>query len=290
MRSPYFAVNKTVECTQSASVLEVFEGCLEEASPVRCVNADGILCIPGSKASSDAKVCKTRPTQSTLETFVPRTSSTTSKGALPLALVGAPTNTSSLPVPPTTTVCCFDVESSGLGPNARVLQLAFGLFRADGQPLRIYNRLWKIPPKAPISKGSIAIHKIGRRQLDARGTAAAPQLRNAARAFRALRESGVRIVAFNKAFDVRLMRQTARLEGVDEWTLDEEQVLCTMVESRVHCPLRTLNGARKGFSNAELYEHMFGRLPSSVVLHDAEADIRITAATYLEGRRRGWWA
>ena len=46
---------------------------------------------------------------------------------------------------------------------------------------------------------------------------------------------------------------------------------------------------RKAFTNAELFEFLFGEKPMFAKLHDALGDIQITASNYAAGLARGWW-
>lgn len=184
--------------------------------------------------------------------------------------------------------CVYDTETSGLSCRDCAVQVAVGFFDADARPLGYYDRLWKLPPGIKVSSGSYRIHKISDKRIHEEGYEAAPELRNLKHMFDVMLKRGKRIVAHNKAFDVRILAQSARQHGVDEWSLKPSQVLCTMQRSKAFCSLKAKDGKPKAPSNSELYKILTGSTPN-VPLHDAGADIRVTARSYIEGMRRGWW-
>ena len=61
-----------------------------------------------------------------------------------------------------------------------------------------------------------------------------------------------------------------------------------MGAARDHCGMRTRAGRKRNPSNAELYTKLLGKAPEGR-LHDAFADIMVTAASYAAGKRRRWW-
>lgn len=288
-KSPYFSVFKTQNVSSTASENDPnASGGIKEPNTFapRC-NEAGILCVQACAARKRSK--RHRDDSSNECASSAPSHSEMGRSSLPTPLRERAVDDSTELVPTGTFFCCFDTESSGLGETARVVQMALGFFASDGRPLRFYNKLWKLPKGVRMSPASQKIHKISHSRIETLGVQPKAQLVHLEEVFARLRSKGIRVVAFNKKFDVRLLAQTARLEGV-KWTLQTDHVLCTMTESRVHCPLRTLEGNKKGFTNSELYVHFFGRVPSDVPLHDAEADIRITASTYLMGRHKSWWS
>ena len=288
--SPYFSVFKTQDASSTASENDpnASQGIKEpKASAPRC-NEAGILCVQACAARKSNKRRRDDSSNDRASSSSAPSHYKMDRSSLPTPLRERAVDGSTDVVPTGTSFCCFDTESSGLGETARVVQMALGFFASDGTPLRFYNKLWKLPKGVRMSPASQKIHKISHSRIETLGVHPKAQLVHLEQVFSVLRSKGIRIVAFNKKFDVRLLAQTARLEGV-KWTLQTDHVLCTMTESRVHCPLRTLDGNKKGFTNSELYVHFFGRIPPDVPLHDAEADIRITASTHLMGRRKSWW-
>ena len=197
---------------------------------------------------------------------------------------------SSAPIPHTTAALVFDTETTGIGLRGVVIQLAVGFFDSDGVLLRMYDELWKLPPGRGISKEAQKVHKIDRKRVNTRGRDALPQIARMQQTFSEAHRRGIPIVAFNAAFDCRLLRQTALAHGVEgrAWTLKEDHTLCLMKRSRMHSNLRSLSGRRCGFTNASLYEHLHKCKPTQE-LHDAAADVEVTAGCYFRGGLKRWW-
>ena len=185
--------------------------------------------------------------------------------------------------------CVFDTETSGLSCNDCAVQMALGFFNEDGHPLGFYDRLWKLPPGVTVSRGSYRIHKISMRKIEAEGYDAAPEVRKVMKIMRCMQDRGKRIVAHNAAFDCRILAQTARHHGVDGWDLSRKNVFCTMGRAKPWCNLKSnKTGRPKAPSNSELYKILTGCAPTGA-LHDALVDIKVTARSYVEGAKRGWW-
>ena len=99
---------------------------------------------------------------------------------------------------------------------------------------------------------------------------------------------GVRVVAHNASFDVRVLNHTAVCQGLAP-LLRSASMLCTMHNATRHCGLREKGGRRlKAPRNEELYQFLFGRKPCEQ-LHSALPDCRVTLAAYIEGHNRKWW-
>jgi DNA polymerase III epsilon subunit-like protein len=182
----------------------------------------------------------------------------------------------------------FDTETTGLGKRSTVVQMALGFFDGEGTVLQMYNRLWKPPKGIRISKASERIHGLSNSMVMKNGAMATAELISIRPIFRAAKRCRVPIVAFNAKFDCRLLSQTANAFGLDGDFIDPSWVTCTYELSRAHCPLRTLDGKRKGFRNAELFTHFFHSKPD-VKLHDAVGDVKVTEACYRRGREKRWW-
>lgn len=183
----------------------------------------------------------------------------------------------------------FDTETSGLSSEDVAVQVAVGFFRKDGHALGFYDKLWKLPKGTRISKGSYRIHKISELRLGSEGLEAAPQVRAVLKIMRRTRARGKPIIAHNAAFDCRILTQTARRHGVEEWDIQREDLFCTMQAAKSHCSLRSpRTGKPKAPSNTELFKKLLGSYPTGS-LHDAVVDVRVTAKSYTEGAKRGWW-
>jgi DNA polymerase III alpha subunit (gram-positive type) len=187
--------------------------------------------------------------------------------------------------------CVFDTETSGTSNSDVVIQFALGLFAEDGRALQFYDRLWKLPPNVRINKRAYDVHKIGCARLNRDGMDAKAQMFIIARMLGKLKARGVRIVAHNSGFDIRMLKQTAAAHGVSNWAFDKEETFCTMAHAR-DCvkAISTKTGKLKMPSNLECYRHLHnGNHPQFGALHDAVADVKVTSAVYVGGRRRGWW-
>lgn len=182
----------------------------------------------------------------------------------------------------------FDTESSALGSSAVAVQVCVGMYDASGKALAYYDRLWKLPRGATVSAGSLRIHGITRQRIEREGLDAVHELRKVQRIFSKIIARGKRIVAHNAAFDVRILRQTARAHGFDGWDLHEKQTFCTMRASAPICNLKSRTGRPRKPRNAELYRLLVGKPPVGA-LHDARVDCDITARSFAEGKKRGWW-
>lgn len=184
---------------------------------------------------------------------------------------------------------CFDTETSGLSAADCAIQVALGFFGADGRPLGYYDRLWKLPKGVRVSGASYRIHKISNKRLESEGSETAPEIRKVRKILRTMRARGKRIVAHNASFDSRMLAQTAKHHGVEDWNVERCDMFCTMKAAKEHCGLTSSKTGRpKAPSNAELYKHLTGTAPTGT-LHDALTDVRVTARSYVAGKELGWW-
>jgi DNA polymerase III epsilon subunit-like protein len=185
--------------------------------------------------------------------------------------------------------CVFDTETSGLSSNAVAVQVAIGFFASDGRALGFYDRLWHLPNGVRISRGSYGVHKISHRRVEREGYPGRGELARVHRIFQSMKRRGKRVIAHNAQFDCRILKQSARQHGFDDWCLNRTDVFCTMTQAVGWCGLVSKKtGRAKRPSNAELYQHLTGQKPPGS-LHDALVDIKVTAKSYVEGVKRGWW-
>jgi len=191
-------------------------------------------------------------------------------------------------LPPKTAYLIFDTETTGLSTRSVVCQMAMAFVNANHEILCMYNKIWKLPKGRYMSKRSMQVHGITPLQIRERGVWPASEMAQLDRTFKAAIAAKLPIVAFNANFDNRLLRQTAEALGVRSWTLELRHLTCTCSRSRVHSDLRNVRGARKGFSNAELFFKFFKRTPDGD-LHDAATDVVVTACTYAMGCQKRWW-
>lgn len=185
----------------------------------------------------------------------------------------------------------WDTETSGIGSEDVVVQLAWAICSATGKVLRRYDRLWKLPPRRRISWGAFKVHGISAEKVATHGYSAGAEVRSFVATMRAMRKRKLRVVAHNAAFDMRMLKQTARAHSVVDASvarLEARDFFCTMGRARDLCGFRNKKGARRNPSNAELYTKLIGKAPEGR-LHDAFADIMVTASSYAAGKRRRWW-
>jgi DNA polymerase III epsilon subunit-like protein len=191
-------------------------------------------------------------------------------------------------LPPKTAYLVFDTETTGRSNRAVVCQMAMAFVNANHEILCMYNKVWKLPRGRFMSKGSMKVHGITPLRIKERGVWPAAEMAQLEQTFKAAIAAKLPVVAFNANFDSRMLRQTADALGLRTWTLDVRHLTCTCSRSRVHSDLRNAKGARKGFTNAELFHKLFKRAPDGD-LHDAATDVVVTACTYAMGRQKRWW-
>jgi DNA polymerase III epsilon subunit-like protein len=181
-------------------------------------------------------------------------------------------------------VLVWDTETSGLARPA-ICQIAYILYE-DGATVE-YCKILRLPGGLRMTRQAQEIHKISQSMCDA-GAYPVPELYAFFKLVDHVIEQGGVVVAHNCKFDVRAFNTTSKALGLTI-ELDDRHMFDTMVSSAAYSPLKTTNGRRKNFKNEELYAHLFGSAPDPTQLHDALGDCRVTAASYAEGKRRGWW-
>lgn len=182
-----------------------------------------------------------------------------------------------------------DVETTGFGCGAVAIQMALGLFDAEGKMLGMYNRLWRLPKRTHIGKDAMKVHKITYSKLKAEGCSPKEEFPVVKQLLDRLLARGVPVVFHNAKFDTRLLRQTAEKWGVRKWTLTAEQCVCTMQQLKNSAGIVSKKtGKVKAPGNAELYKLLHGNQPNFGNLHDAATDIRVTAAVFVKARSFGW--
>ena len=184
-------------------------------------------------------------------------------------------------------VVCFDTETTGL--RGAVIQAAAIEMASDGTIVDDVAGIVPPPEGVSLEPGAVRVHGISQATIDAEGQPPLPFLHGFLDFLERAHAAGKPVVAHNSAFDVARLDETMRWHGSKRRC--EVPVVCTMRASKRHSGLVTARVAPKNPSNAELYHSLTGRVASEDVeaLHDARADATITARSYVEGRRQGWW-
>lgn len=190
-------------------------------------------------------------------------------------------------------VVAFDTETTGL--RGAVIQAALVEVDAHGTERSVFSGIVPPPDGYRLEPAAVAVHRITQRRIDAEGQPAVPFFRTLVTALKRARDDGKRVVAHNASFDVARLNETLVAHGMHDEQVGTDLVFCTMHGSKRHCGLTNRRGAMRCPKNAELYELLTGEdvveaVTGGAALHDAATDARITARSYLEGRRRGWWA
>ena len=148
--------------------------------------------------------------------------------------------------------------------------------------------MWRRWMWTQLARTAFEAHGISAAQLRTHGVPAKPELAEFLALVAAADACGVRVVAHNASFDVRVLNITAIRQGLKP-SLRSASMLCTMHSATSHCGLRKRGGKQaKAPSNAELFLFLFGNRPV-VQLHRALPDCHVTLASYVAGRKRKWW-
>ena len=135
----------------------------------------------------------------------------------------------------------FDTETSGF--SGCVLNIGWILADADGNALVTYEQLWRLPVGERIHRKAFEAHGISAAQLTRSGVPAKPELAEFLALVAAAEAVGVRMVAHNTSFDIRVLNHTAICQGLAP-VLRSALMLCTMHNATKHCGLRARGGKR----------------------------------------------
>jgi DNA polymerase III epsilon subunit-like protein len=181
-------------------------------------------------------------------------------------------------------VVVFDTETTGLKP-AIICQLAYIVIE-NGAVVHEVDRILKLPDGVKIQRKAQEIHKISNEMCSRSGLDAEEALSEFLCLCRSVLAEAGTLVAHNSSFDSR-----AILETCEQWDLycdfDNDNVFCTLKESKHFSPLVNKAGHKKAFRNDELYTFFYGQSPDFATLHNALDDVRVTALNLAAGVERG---
>jgi DNA polymerase III epsilon subunit-like protein len=191
-------------------------------------------------------------------------------------------------LPADTWYMVFDTETSGLHATSTIVQIAYAIYARDGRELMARSRILQMKKGEYIAKGARDIHHIDIARTRREGVSPGVELTIFKRLFLAMRACNRRVVAHNERFDrVQVVRCGAKY-GVTV-PIEEGDIFCTMRASKDHVLARNVRGHLKVPSNAELYRALHKGNEPPGQLHDALTDIRVSAASYAAGLKRGWF-
>jgi DNA polymerase III epsilon subunit-like protein len=177
----------------------------------------------------------------------------------------------------------FDTETDGGRGGQLIVQLAFAAYDKHGNELHRNAKYFQLPAGRTINPHARAVHGISDATLAQKGVHPIPELENF---FWWVRRAS-RVVAHNASFDARAIHNTCVQHGVDS-RLPDDKLFCTMLKSKPIAGLLNKRGHLKNPKNSELYELLHGKPPEGQ-LHDALADVLVTASNYAQGVHENWW-
>lgn len=189
-------------------------------------------------------------------------------------------------------VMFFDTETTSISPPI-VCQLAFVVFES-GIPVFQYDNVLTLPDRTTVAPQAFKVHGISTRDCNTKGVCAVQALEFFAIIAKGILSQGGRVVAHNSQFDCRAIQTTRNawsiIETPENPELAQDDLFCTMKESKKYSNLVDKRGSRKAFRNSELYQHFHdGREPTWARLHSAIDDVLVTAHNYVSGEHAGWW-
>lgn len=185
-----------------------------------------------------------------------------------------------------TNFAVVDTETTGFSSRDVAIQTCVLLCDADGKEIYKYDEYWKTPQDVTINPRASAVHKISEDKLEEAGLDARTEIQWVHALLNQLASMSAKIIAHNAKFDARILRQTASSTDA-EWRFDS--FFCTQAASRHLVSAKDKNGKVKAPSNKELYEHVTNTKICESKLHDAYEDCKITAASYVIGKKLQWW-
>lgn len=176
----------------------------------------------------------------------------------------------------------FDTETTGTNKGARIIQLAWVIYDADGKILKEHNYLIK-PVGFEIPKSAISIHKITTERALAEGE----NIKYVLELFLKDIENNapVRLIAHNFDFDAdKIDHELARINSRKR--LSNFLSFCTMKETINICKIPSKHYKNYKYPRLiELHTHIFGYKFKNA--HDALVDAKITAKCFFKLKENG---
>ena len=186
----------------------------------------------------------------------------------------------------------YDTETNGgAGDHNFVIELGYLVLTREHKRICEFEQLYLLPRGHKINKYAQQAHGITLQDLKSKGVHPLDEHRGIYGFFAwvdKVHGNGGKVIAHNTPSDARVMTNTARYHGMDR-ELSADECFCTMRNSTSHCGLLNRRGAPKPPKNEELYECLFGAPPRWAGLHGALDDSYVTALSFKEGARLGWW-
>lgn len=195
---------------------------------------------------------------------------------------------------PETPAPCYligDTETNG-GRVQFVIQIAFVLLDKDLNELSSYKKYLKLPPDNQyINPHAAKVHGITLNTLTREGVDPKEALTHFFKCVSDVKKNrDGKVIFHNAAFDSRSISATAEAIGyATPFPFTASSCFCTMVNSKSRLGLKDKLNRLKPPKNTELHEALVGPVPEGTKLHDALADVRVTAASFAAGVRAGWW-
>lgn len=173
----------------------------------------------------------------------------------------------------------WDTETTGTSCDDVVIELGFVLYSEAGEILYSQSRI--LPSQRLVSPRAQEIHQIPQSEVDTSPFDTAEEILNFARlCFHVVETQGGVVVAHNAVFDERMLAQTAKAEGLQNWSFPP--VFCTLKAAKNHFP----QGDK--CTNDFLFLR-FGGDMAGVAHHRAVDDAKMTGFIFFHGLREGFW-
>lgn len=179
-------------------------------------------------------------------------------------------------------VVAWDTETTSL--HGVAIQIGVVALDVEGRELLATSRILS-PLGYPIDPRAFAVHGIPQERLEEEGEPAGKCVSSLVDLASRATSASVHFVAHNSAFDIRAIRKTADAAGVS--FPSSFSSFCTMNAGKR--AMEAVGRGSKRPKNGELYEALVGPVPKETILHDAVGDARLTAHSFLAGRRVGLW-